>query len=795
MKRIFLYISISMICAVLFAQQAVRIEINPNKVTGIIDKKVYGLLLEHLYHSVSNGVWGETVWNRSFEELYATGGNCSVNNEGLISVEPFKAGTALFVLGTASDYELSLDFRKTSGDGNLLFNFRDQCRGDMLTNGLFLRLGDKNNTVHELKAMTGWVWNTPFTKTAIIGRKAGKLDVGKWQKLQVICKGKRISCLLNGELLFDNEIENCPTSGAIRIGAENCKAEFKNINAKSLDKQGVKLSLNPIRHWALIGTGTIETSYKNVLNHDVAVHIQITGELAGVEQATNYRVRTNDLLKGSLFLKGNVSKVNIQLLNGNIVLVEKPLSGLSDQWKEFPLNLAASENCDSATLRITTKDKGDLYIDQVSLMSQSSIDNGGYRPDLYKAVSELKPTIIRWPGGSFVELYDFENGLGAQKDRKGILRWDDFDPLSFGTDEFIAYCHRLGAEPQIVVPIGYHNYKGYTPGKINWLQKAQDWLEYCNGDITTKYGALRAGNGHVEPYKVKYWEIDNEVWKMDPKLYAETVRLFSQRLKRQDASIKIIGCGSGRLGKEGVGLDSIMISDVAEYIDFISPHHYMDIKKFGNDGIKEYGDYLRKLDKWIVRSKNPNMKIYLSEWNLDGVDMRTGLFAGGILNELEKNQRVEMAAPALALRHTSATGWNNAFVNFDQNGYFLAPNYIVMKLWREHFAPNRIEALGETENLNVIATKSDAGKMVYVKVVNPTPTVIPIRIQLVGNLNVQNARLKLVASDSLFAKNTMEEPNHVCVREIEISRNGNVIFFTAPAFSAGVLSVEVCSTN
>jgi len=780
-----------MICAVLFAQHAVRIEINPNKVTGTIDKKVYGLLLEHLYHSVSNGVWGETVWNRSFEELYATGGNWSVNNEGLISVEPFKAGTALFILGTASDYEMSLDFRKNSVAGSLLFNFRDQYRGDMLTNGLFLRLGDENNTVHELKAMTGWVWHTPFTKTAIIGRKEGKLDVGKWQKLQVICKDKRISCLLDGELLFDNEIENCPTSGTIRIGAENCKAEFKNIIAKLLDKHGVNISLNPIRHWALIGIGKIETSYKNVLNHNVAVHIQITGKLAGVEQAKNYRVRTNDLLKGSLFLKGNVSKVNIQLLNENKVLAEKQLRGLSDQWKEFPLNFAASENCDSATLRITTKDKGDLCIDQVSLMSQSSIDNGGYRPDLYKAVSELKPTIIRWPGGSFVELYDFENGLGAQKDRKGILRWDDFDPLSFGTDEFVAYCRRLGAEPQIVVPIGYHNYKGYVPGKINWMQKAQDWLEYCNGDVTTKYGALRAANGHVEPYKVKYWEIDNEVWKMDPKLYAQVVRVFSQTLKRQDASIKIIGCGSGRLGKEGVGLDSIMITDVAEYIDFISPHHYMDIKKFGNDGVKEYGDYLRKLDKWIAKSKNPNMKIYLSEWNLDGVDMRTGLFAGGILNELEKNQRVEMAAPALALRHISAMGWNNAFVNFDQNGYFLAPNYIVMKLWREHFAPNLIEVLGETDNLNLIATKSEAGKIVYVKVVNPTEKSYVVQLSMAGNEQLKSTSFQLVAPGSIDAVNSMANPSTVSANDGKLIRNGENIQITVPAYSAGIVSLKL----
>ena len=88
-------------------------------------------------------------------------------------------------------------------------------------------------------------------------------------------------------------------------------------------------------------------------------------------------------------------------------------------------------------------------------------------------------------------------------------------------------------------------------------------------------------------------------------------------------------------------------------------------------------------------------------------------------------------------------------------------------------------------------TKSDNGKTIYIKVVNSTPTAIPIRIQLIGNLNVQNAHLELISSDSLFEKNTMEDPYHVCVREIEISRNGNVVFFTAPAFSVGVISVVI----
>ena len=286
----------------------------------------------------------------------------------------------------------------------------------------------------------------------------------------------------------------------------------------------------------------------------------------------------------------------------------------------------------------------------------------------------------------------------------------------------MAFCEKVGAEPQIVVPIGYHNYAGYMPdkdGRQDWLQRALDWMEYCNGDAeTTKWGKKRAENGHPEPYNVKYWEIDNEVWKMDPKLYAEITRLFSIEMKKQDPSIKIIGCGCGRLGREGIGLDSIMIHDVAGYIDYISPHYYQMLDRYGNEGVEEYGCYLDKLSSWIAKSENPAMKIYLSEWNLDGIDMRTGLFTGGFLNRLEATPGVEMAASACFLRHTSATGWNNALLT-SIKWVVQAPNYVVMKLWRDHFQPNRIAVYGDMKGLNVIATISDNRKETCLKIVNP----------------------------------------------------------------------------
>ena len=58
--------------------------------------------------------------------------------------------------------------------------------------------------------------------------------------------------------------------------------------------------------------------------------------------------------------------------------------------------------------------------------------------------------------------------------------------------------------------------------------------------------------------------------------------------------------------------------------------------------------------------------------------------------------RLKPSILARALRWVSSpsrfalltTSWDNALINFDQKSWFPAGNYVVMKLWRESFAPN-----------------------------------------------------------------------------------------------------------
>ena len=76
-------------------------------------------------------------------------------------------------------------------------------------------------------------------------------------------------------------------------------------------------------------------------------------------------------------------------------------------------------------------------------------DEKGFRLDVIEALKELKVPVIRWPGGCFVDAYHWQKGVGKNRESYGDPRWGVIEPNTFGTDEFVELCRRIGAEPYI----------------------------------------------------------------------------------------------------------------------------------------------------------------------------------------------------------------------------------------------------------------------------------------------------------------------------------------------------------
>jgi alpha-N-arabinofuranosidase len=536
--------------------------------------------------------------------------------------------------------------------------------------------------------------------------------------------------------------------------------------------------------WRTFGRGWFERTADRPLNSEFCQHIVPARGEAGVQQSPFF-VEKGHRYHGSLFVRGAASGLTVRLLDGRKVLAAARLGRVKGDWAERRFTLRPTATGENAVLRITAAAGGDLYLDQVSLMSDAARRAGGFRPDLLRAVRDLRPSTIRWPGGCFVQYYRWKDGIGPQHERgKYPARmWDDQDVNSLGTDEFISLCRRVGAEPVICVSVGL------GAPRDRWdelIQDACDWVEYCNGSPRSRWGKVRAANGSPKPYGVKYWEVGNEVWDFKPRDYTVLLKRFCRALKTVDPSIRIISCGSGQLGARWPGGDRAVVRDCADIVDYHSVHHYEQPERFA-EGPAAAERFLRRLGRRIAASANPDLKLYLSEWNGRSTDWRTGLYAAGLLNVLERNSAlVPMACPALFLRHVSATGWDNALINFDHKAWYPAPNYVVMKLWRDHFAPHRVALDGRATPLNAIATASKDGSRLVCKLVNPTWREVSVTVTVPEAFPLRRAHLDLVAPGSPVMRNQLGDPERIVARPAPVERDGRRVRFRMPCASAGV---------
>jgi hypothetical protein len=147
-----------------------------------------------------------------------------------------------------------------------------------------------------------------------------------------------------------------------------------------------------------------------------------------------------------------------------------------------------------------------------------------------------------------------------------------------------------------------------------------------------------------------------------------------------------------------------------------------------------------------------------------------------------------MASPALFLRHVTAPAWDNAFINFDNRSWYPAPNYVVMKLYRDHFAPQLLKTDGDAAGLNVDASKSADGKRVVVKLVNAGDTPRGISVDL-GGFPASAATLSTLAPDSLTARNTMEHPDSIRPLAGKVALAGSTATASLPRWSVSVLEI------
>ena len=434
-------------------------------------------------------------------------------------------------------------------------------------------------------------------------------------------------------------------------------------------------------------------------------------------------------------------------------------------------------------------------------------DSDGFRKDVLEAVRGLHISVLRWPGGNFSSGYNWKDGIGPKdsRSRRWDTAWQAEESNHFGTDEFIEYCRKLGAEPYICVNMG-----------TGTMQEAADWVEYCNGTMNTDWVNLRRKYGHPEPYNVKFWGLGNEIygsWQAghkDATQYAEDAVEFAKMMRWVDPDIKLIACGGNT-----PEWDRQVVERVGPIADYISLHHYggsLDTAKEMDDA-HHLEQQVRVLEGVLTSTpirgeKKEPVKIAADEWNIwfrswfkrnnphkleEIYNLRDALWVGTALNIYHRHCNSVKLATLAQLVNVIAP------IMSDSTGIVLQTTYFPLQLYATHCQSVALDALVRSATfpnlpdvpyLDISATTDDKGQKLTLAVVNRHPTDdITANIVMEGIKTASTGDLYEVNGPSLDATNTFDSPHNVGVKKRSLSGVGPNFKQTYPAHSLTVLTV------
>lgn len=497
-------------------------------------------------------------------------------------------------------------------------------------------------------------------------------------------------------------------------------------------------------------------------------------------QTADMGFKENELYDFSCYIK-NVDfdgQISVELdspsnRNKSSASVAVSASDRQADWQKVELQLTSLATEDGG-LSIVFEGSGTLLLDFVSLVPQSSHGYGTQawpyttlRSDLYEAFAALSPAFIRFPGGCFAEgdslenLYSWKNTIGPLEERKqGYNLWrntetgvDYINTNAMGYHEFFQLCDELNAEPIPVLNAGLicqarcgydETYAKYQNGEItsdeweayldtialrpgtpefeNYVQDLLDLIEYANGSATSTYwGALRAANGHEEPFDLKYIGIGNENW---GEVYWRNFDAIYQVIHERYPDLIIITSAGTSL--EGDAYDEAWRVAPRDYPDTVVDEHYYTYDGYLFEHTDRYDDFDRNGPKVFVGEYAATPKsvgTIETKSNIFGAVEEAQYMAAG----LERNSDVvAMASYGPTFAKINSQCWNVNMLWFDSQSVVYTPSYYVQMLYSNNTGTKQVDAdfeiatgkAGEYVRQNV--TVDEENEVLYVKLVNST---------------------------------------------------------------------------
>ena len=510
-------------------------------------------------------------------------------------------------------------------------------------------------------------------------------------------RGPRVSSMLYG--IFYEDINHAADGGIYAELIRNRSFEDGPRYGAPADMQGWSThSATPSQLTAKLIQPSKKTPLLNSVQHN-ALELNIKASVAmpvslvnegywGINavQGRSYRLSFwAKTLKYKGTMKATLRSKDASRIYAETVISQFP-AAKAHGWTKYEATLTAVDNDPQAQFVLVFDGVGVVQIDMVSLFPPTFKNReNGMRPDLANMLWQLHPKFMRFPGGCFVEgqespdnAFRWERTIGPIEEREGHwnVNWGYRTSDGLGYHEYLQLAEDLGAKPLYVVNVGiWHG--GITPyDSIQpWIDECMNALEYANGPITSKYGAMRAKNGHPEPFGIEYLEIGNENNQPDPHQqsdhYYERYEQFYKAIRAKYPEMKIIG-NVVAWGDDNPKWNSKLP------VDLLDEHYYRSPDWFAA-AFHKYDIYDRQAPK-----------VYVGEYAVTNGygklgNMNAALGEAVYMMGMENNgDVVELASYAPIFVNENDARWRPDMIRFSSSRVMGTPSYYVQQLMPQH---------------------------------------------------------------------------------------------------------------
>ena len=583
-------------------------------------------------------------------------------------------------------------------------------------------------------------------------------------------------------------------------------------------------------HWSLIkdgnAKGIVTLDRQNPVNYILNVCLCLDAENAGSrigianEGYWGIPVHPKTTYTASFYAKANKAvplSISIESTDGKTVYAQAQSKAIGSSWQQYRLTLTTADNITptaDARFVISTTDAGKYWFNLVSLFppTYNNTPNGN-RQDIMQLLADMKPNFLRFPGGNYLEgeyfttRFDWKKTIGKIEQRPGHQGpWGYRSTDGMGLLEFLEWCEDLKMEPLLAVFAGY-TLKGDYFDDPKFLQpfidEALDEIEYVMGDKSTKWGAVRARDGHPEPFPLSYIEVGNEDGFDHSGSYEKRFTQFATAIRAKYPQLKIISTVGGKN-------------------DWLSGR--FSIPKMNPDLVDEHF-YRNSLEMQEMATLYDNYdrngpKVFVGEWATREGDPTTNMNAAlgdaAFLTGLERNSDLVLMhcfAPLFVNVNPGGMQWKSDLIGYNALTSYGSPAYHVQKMFSNNLGdeivpfeakdlpvqikkPNSRDSARGVQPKSIpsmffAASKNTKTGVIYLKVVNSAATAQNVKISLEGIKAVTpQATVITLKVDKPEETNTITEPNKIVPSTTTVKGIKKIFEQSFPAYSVTVLQIQ-----